>query len=615
MVVTCEHLTVIPYVADYAEFAARTRAEILRRKGADFIVAVDLPQGLEEQILKTVRSLPEPSLIIDPLKRGILVTPSSAPVEAVRSFLEYGYELHCIDASLPVAGNLSEYEYFIRMCRLHGPESVINNSEQYGISQNDIFQAWAATASGAASATPGFFSLPQRLSTDDCPPFDPASCSPYRLTRFQCMAMHLKELLRSGPEVLFVCARGNVSGILSSLSADLPSFDDSYRLPVRVCKVPEKVFPTLAREVPFITYAYELYRDTPFDREHWIRHLYTEDCGAVPAQEITGAMEYAFRLALADQQIHPDLYNLTASAKYMQGDARALQIYEKAVSYPPARGLESNCTFKSVVDYEFNPLSEVRVLSLRSAVLDRPLRPLNPKSKNTWSSSSYARFTRTKQCLQAELDLVKYLRSHFGAPTISERESIPVEFTCGLRNGIDYRQTIRNQYRSRIYVRQPVLENTSCYVLDYRSGEETKKPPATEVPGTRFRLAIINDASEGYPTHIFLDKQYPWIGTARHVGNHYVAKVMMAFMSLPFSPTKIYEKISYSDPLPSAVNLGMRHAKRVVVFTDRPYDLRTNRRQKQRLDVYPLQALPVKIREKMKTFDIVGYRYDDKPGD
>ncbi len=608
-----QNLTIIPYVADYAEFAASTRDEILQRKGTDFIVAVDLPQGLEDQIIKAVRSLPQTSLLIDALRRAILITPTSAPAEAIRSFLEYGYEMHCIDASLPVTGNVSEYEYFIQMCKLHGPDKVISQPEQFGISQDDLIHAWAGTVTSNISGTPAFVSLPQRSTPQDCPPFDPALLSQYQITRLQCMAMHLKKLLESELEVIFVCSRVNVDGVLNFLSSELPSFDDSYHLPVKMCRVPESLLYTLSREIPFLMYTYELYRDTPFDREKWIRHLYTENCGSLSSQQITGTIEYACKLALADNQIFPDLYNVSAAAKFFLDDSCALKVYEKAISYPPSRNLTSNCAFKSIVDYNFNPFSETRVLNLKSAVVSKPIRSINPRSKKQWSSpSTYYRFTRTNQCLKAELDLMKYVTSMFRSSNISEHETIPVPFTCGLQNGIDYRQTIRHHHLGRVYVRQPVRENNSCYIFDFRSRKE--RTQVTESKGEHFQF-IITTESEGSPTHVFFDKNYPWIGTTLHARYHYISKVMVAFMSLPFSPTKIYDQISYSNPLVSSVNTGLKYSKQVFVFSDHSGELDNPNYPRDRLKVYPLKVLPKTIQDKMRTFDIVGYRYNDRPGD
>lgn len=608
------NLTIIPYIADYVEFAARTREEILQRKGSDFIVAVDLPQGLEDQILKAVQCLPETSLLIDALRRTILITPTSAPIEAIRSFLEYGYEMHCIDASLPVTGNVSEYEYFIQMCKLHGPDKVINQPGQFGISKDDIFHVWAGTVLGNISGTPAFFSLPQRSTPQDCPPFDMALHSRYQITRLQCMAMHLKKLLDRGLEIVFVCSYENVNGILSFLSSELPSFDDSYHLPVKMCRVPETMLYTISREIPFLMYTYELYRDTPFEREKWIRHLFTENCGSVSSQQITGAIEYAFRLALADYQVFPDLYNVTAAAKYFMDDSSALKVYEKAISYPPSRNLTSNCTFKSIVDYNFNPFSETRVLTLKSSVVNKPTKLINSRSKKRWSSSSkYDRFTRSNRSLKAELDIMKYVTSLFKSVKISEHETMPVPFTCGLQNGIDYRQTIRHHHLGRVFVKQPVPENNSCYIFDFRSKEERIKP--IEIDSGPFHFLITTAEFDGIPTNIFFDKNYPWIGTALHAGYHYTPKVMVAFMNLPFSPTKIFDRISYSNPLASSVHLGMEYAKQVFVFSDYAEELHNIHYPRDRLKIFPLDVLPKTILDKMRTFDITGYRYNDRPGD
>jgi len=86
-------------------------------------------------------------------------------------------------------------------------------------------------------------------------------------------------------------------------------------------------------------------------------------------------------------------------------------------------------------------------------------------------------------------------------------------------------------------------------------------------------------------------------------------------MNLPFSPTKIFDKISYSNPLVSSVNLGMKYSKQVFVFSDHAGELQNPHYPRDRLKIYPLKVLPKTIQDKMRTFDIVGYRYNDRPGD
>ncbi len=133
--------------------------------------------------------------------------------------------------------------------------------------------------------------------------------------------------------------------------------------------------------------------------------------------------------------------------------------------------------------------------------------------------------------------------------------------------------------------------------------------------GSRLRFRITVVSGDMYPTNIFFDKNYPWIGVALHAGHHYSSRVMMAFLNLPFSPTKIYDKISYSRPLVSSVELGLKYAKQVFVFSDNAQELQNTRYPRDRLKAYPLEVLPPAIRDKMKSFDIVGYRHDDRPGD
>ena len=138
-------LCIIPYIPGYAEYAARVRDEILKRKGSDFIIAVDLPRGLESQVIEATKKLPEASVIVDRLNRGIPILPTSAPIEAVRSYLEYGTDLQFIDTSLPVIGNMDDYQLFANSCILHGIEEVLQKPEQFGIPEKDITKSWISS--------------------------------------------------------------------------------------------------------------------------------------------------------------------------------------------------------------------------------------------------------------------------------------------------------------------------------------------------------------------------------------------------------------------------------------------------------------------------------------
>ena len=118
-----------------------------------------------------------------------------------------------------------------------------------------------------------------------------------------------------------------------------------------------------------------------------------------------------------------------------------------------------------------------------------------------------------------------------------------------------------------------------------------------------------------YLSHIFLDKHYPWIGLASNQNKHFVSGVMVVFSHLDFSPTKIFCDLDTAYPLVSAVDIAARYSPSVLVFTDRPGDIDTKRIDHTRVHVLPCSAIPRPILEKMATFDIDHYRYDDRPGD
>jgi len=128
-----KNLHVIPYIPGIAEYAALVREELNKRKDSDFLIAVDLPHGLESQVVTATKSLPQVSVIVDQLFRGIPIIPTSAPIEAVRSFGETGTDVRFIDTTLPVTGNLDDYRYFIDQCRLSGVGEVIKNAKSHGI--------------------------------------------------------------------------------------------------------------------------------------------------------------------------------------------------------------------------------------------------------------------------------------------------------------------------------------------------------------------------------------------------------------------------------------------------------------------------------------------------
>ena len=603
------NLHIIPYRQGLAEYAAQVRKEIRDRKDQDFILAVDLPHGLEKEVMAATKNLPRASVIVDQLFRGIPVIPTSAPIEAVRSFQETGIDLKFIDTSLPVAGNMDDYRYFIDQCRHAGISAVIKNAEDYGISPDDLLKSWIDTL-GNRDTSDGFCHLPEVVGEITTAPFSTTCISPYLKTRLQYMALQLDDLLESGTEVVLVCSLSHASGIRHFLNEPQEPVDDSYVVPARTCAIGEEDLLQISPEIPYFMYLYELYRDTPVDREKWITGAYCGTDTTLPSPNTVRMLHrYAYNLALADHEIFPDLYDLVAAAKYCATDDYAYAVYRLLTSYLPSKDTMSECVVHKIRDYNFLPLGSIRHLKIHTSVFheSQAIRKIRRKL-NRSSSSGYYRFTRSPHSIQAEREFMNYMKTRFTALQPSEENYSVHEFVSGFCEGLDLRETIQNRPFNRIYVREQAVENRACYVLDYRRVALTRQGrlSADDKKITTFQFCS---------SKIFLDKNYPWVGFAATDKNHYSCGVMVAFAGQNLDPVPLMDELRYSHPLESAVHMGMQHAQQVFVFTDSPEEINGKFPHKKSVRVLPTSAIPALVFTKMHEFDIECNRYDNRRGD
>jgi hypothetical protein len=264
------------------------------------------------------------------------------------------------------------------------------------------------------------------------------------------------------------------------------------------------------------------------------------------------------------------------------------------------------------------PLENRRSLTIRVSLLsDSPeIRKIRKKIFRPKHSTCYTRWTRTLSSQQAELDFMKYMKSRFTALQESSEDYCVQEFSSGFYDGIDVRETIRNKPLNKIYVRKPAVENCVCYVIDYRLAAlsvPVQEPSLKNKPGS---IQISLDTRQRFcQTKIFFDKNYPGVSLAAYTGKHYTIGIMVTFVGVKDDPIPMMDELSYSKPLESAVQLGMKYAKQVFVFSDTPGEIPMTSQDKKRIKVLPCAAIPPVIYEKMREFDIDYYRSDNKRGD
>jgi hypothetical protein len=603
-----EKLQIVTYVPGIAEYAVKVKDVILGREDSDFILAVDLPHGLEYEVMTATKRLPKAFLIVDQLYRGIPIIPTSAPVEAVRCFQERGFDLKFIDTCLPVTGNLDDYRYFIEQCRHSGIGPVMNNAAHYGISHKDLMKSWIDSLHTGGIRS-DFYHIPEVVEEMQKLSFYDELVSPYLKTRLQYMALKLRELLETGNDVILVCSVDHVNGIMHFLKKPLGSIDDSYVIPSRICAITEDDILKITQEVPYFIHQYDLFRGTPVDRRQWITDSFC--CTSerkVPPNKILRSLRFAYNLALTDRQIFPDIYNLVAAAKYCVNDEYAYKVYKLLKSYPPSGQSISECSLHNILDYNFQPLASTRNLSLKISVFeDSPyIRRIRQKILRSSASNDHYTFTRLPQSIQAEREFMKYMTSRFTAFQRSEENYQIQEFSGGFCEGIDVRETIRKRPFNKIYVREQSLENRTCYILDYRSFPFNS--PSTESTLLRTQDSALlppDSRSQFCSSKIFLDTNFPWVGLASSENNHYICGLMVAFFGVNKDPIPMMNEISYSNPLESAVAVGLRYAKHLFVFTDFPEEINGKFSDKKNIRILPTATIPAPVFKKMHEFDIV----------
>lgn len=593
-----ENLHVIPYVEDFGEHAAVVRTEIRRREGTDFSVAVDLPAGLEEAVLDAVRPLPRPSIIALPDRRAIPIVPSSAPIEAVRSFREIGgFDLAFIDTPVPALGSVEDFRLFVNACTHFGCLTVYNQLKQFGfelptgdvvgpaeISPHEVFRPFAHMVEAVdrrVALAGSFESLPLSMQT-----------------RVQFMASRLRPLLARGIDVVLVCSAALVAGVLECLDRDLPWFPESFRVPTDTYRLAASEIPAVTREIPYFIWLYECNRDQIIDRHAWLEQIYRESADGrdITARSLIETIKYAERLALTDGQIEPFLRDLVLSAGCAVDNAYAAEVLGRALTYPPAYDEEDHDPLPPLLNHQTGDvLGDLETPAALASGLD--LDGTDAEDVETWITP-WTPFYRTRESLENEVDFMQYMTPRFTAVRPSRTETETHEFTSGFQEGLDLREILRNGDPSMLYVREAVMEHAASYVLDLRD-ECLARVAATVGEDIDLQQAFLHSAI--YIT-VGRDSPYKGVGICFDEETRLTPYVLV---TLP-SPKKPLEEIATAltkrRPLSSAVKVALDQTPFAFIFTDNPQEITCDATTRGRLRVLPLDVIPGVQRRRMLDF-------------
>lgn len=436
-------ITCIPSFHNRIQFAREVRRVFAELKPD--IVALELPDIYYSDLLQGIARLPRLSILCLQQKSDyfsyIPVFPSDSMIEGLRLARDHKIPTALID--------LAVQDYSINIPPLAVPDDEAITS----LGLETFYQ----------TVLP-FLPRPEKKHPD--------------LRREAHMAARLRDLSERFERILFVCGMTHWEAIKEHLENDTFKLHthelESVKTPF-LAKLGKKARPVLLEEMPFLVLHYELSRrfNIPFSRDHLVRTLaqLARNASALKEEaysprELRNLLQYAYKLAVSDKRVSPDLYNLLLAAKQTLGDDYAIELMDRALAYAYEDPDE-------IPEVDFDPSKDGFWLEGRKIELQRRLPlPVDLTEQRNWHELKIVR--KKKQDLPpGYMPLWFFFGGFFShipedlilegfidrlgdklATDIVFNETKIHEFSGSLMDGIDMRETIRNHHLGKIYVRE-----------------------------------------------------------------------------------------------------------------------------------------------------------------
>jgi len=417
------------------EFAIEVRRRLLRERPS--VVAVELPVFLAQAYRKAVERLPQITVLLYPDEHSqeqavyVPVEPADPFTEAVRTGLEIGAEILFADPDLGDRLHVPDRYPDPYAVRRIGLQKYI---ERYRLWPQPRTPEIERHAAGLAWKLQGADPLAQVVVVLSLNLLDPVldamevpqEAPPRRLLP------RMVDMVNPHPDCL------------AEITIEYPYLQHRYE-EFRRRMNPEALVDRPRVQLSVFREAEAAYQKNAGEKlEHWQRRLLAR---------------YTRNLALAAGDLTASLFDLTVAARSIVDDNYAWEVWETANRYP-AQQVESDLETVRLSGEEI--WRETRKIRLRRR-LPRPkqrLRPasLKPRPKEKLPGEWARQFRGNAICSYPPEDIVveDYGRrlKQKARSILSEERSRTEPFTTSLLDGIDLRETIRNWYQGKIYVRQ-----------------------------------------------------------------------------------------------------------------------------------------------------------------
>jgi hypothetical protein len=428
--------TYFPVVPGRLEFAIEARQAILRERPQ--VVALELPLALQEAWTRGVTRLPEMSVIFYPDETSgdteavyVLVEPADPFTEAIRTGLETGAEIVFADPEAGLRPHLKDAypdPYAVRhigLARYVEAYRVYPQPRSAEIARHAAGLAWKLQGTDPEARV--FVVVSLNLLDPLLDAMEKPQAQPMARTRREGV-----ELFNPHPESL------------AEIATEYPALQWRYEN-FRQAMTEGALIDRRHAQLAVFREAEKAYEANAGERlAHWQRRLLAR---------------YTRNLALAGHELAARLFDLTVAARGVADDNYAWEVWEAAGRYPPQKTASDLMTVHITGDEMWTETRRIR-LRRRLPSAKRKLRPygLKPRKKEKFPGEWASQLNGTGICSYPPEDLViedygRYLKKK-GKSILSE-ERVRVEpFTTSILDGIDMRETIRNWYEGRIYVRQ-----------------------------------------------------------------------------------------------------------------------------------------------------------------
>jgi hypothetical protein len=429
------NIRLVPILHNRMEFALEVRRQFEEFRPDH--VAVEFPSTLGPKITQGIKRLPYISVVHYEEKDGtfiyLLIEPTDGQVESIRLALENNITVHFID----------------------------RDSEDYPMDLSAMPDPYSITKIGHFMYCRAYL----RTHKND-PRLDQDKL------REKTMAYHLQQLSRENRRVLFVGGLYHLPGILDML--DRPQTEvigKIHRKGVGLSHLDKESSREVLSEMPFLAGEYERFRTgekrKPPDRlkinnillKIARQNLWKNDKEELSRDQIRLLHRFARNYTLLSGGLVPDFYQMVVAARGAVDDNFAYEVWEKGSEYPwqddspdiPVIRLRGEDLFLDQKMIRFHR----RIKTFRRRLVPVPVkRKKREKTPGEWKRG----FEGLYICSYPPEDIVieDYGRHVMkrGLEIKSEENSRVVPFETSLLDGLDIRQTMRELYRGKIYVRE-----------------------------------------------------------------------------------------------------------------------------------------------------------------